>query len=197
MLTFRHMILCREIPRIFGRIMLDPGLLIPCPGGDDILRFHRDVVGANGSSLDTETEFILKNIDALPEIQREFEYIFFLLADELYLRDLPVFFHEKWDSRLKIDDLINVGWSVYAFSEPAILHGHYPIKISEVGIVLDDDIINDFGLIKNNSMAERVATLNNKANDENSGYWRVVGLFVDQTTYQRLNSCLSKNKCEK
>lgn len=214
MLKFHHFMFCQKLPVFSGRLVLDPAYIEECPGGENMIKLRGDIESTSGELPDIGTEFVLRNKSVLPIIQNEFKYVFFVVSDEFYLRDLPAFFDDEWDPSLKIHDLINIGWSVYAFSEPAILFGLYPIRVSEERVNVDEDFINEFGrnragregmtkvdvdrnfinefgLIKNRSLAEQVAMENNEADDTpNHGHWRAIGMFVDAVTYQRLESLL-------
>lgn len=186
MFFFHHLFFCESVPKFSDQLILDPALLSQCEGGIGISKFAEALYGASGVSLGYETNFILKNSKILPNLSKEFKYIFFVISDEIHRKNMPTFYCDEWDERLKIDALINIGWTVYAFSEPALLYGFYPIKMQGETVVVDCDYINKWGLIKNEKLAREIAKINNNSGDENSGHWAILGICVDKMTFFRL-----------
>lgn len=183
---FHHLFFCESLPRFSDQLIIDPALLVQCKGGIGISKYRKALCSASGVPLEDETEFILKNSAALSDLSKDFNYVFFLISDEIYHKNIPTFFSDEWDKKLKIDALINIGWTVYAFSEPALLHGFYPIKLQGEVAVIDHNYINEWGLIKTEELAKEVAKINNNSEDENSGHWVILGMCVDNITFSRL-----------
>lgn len=85
--------------------MLDPAFINLHAAGPDVLQFKDALLSANGYPLEDEYEFILKDRHVLQDIQSVFDYIFFVAADEDYLKENPVFNCKCWDPDLKLEDL--------------------------------------------------------------------------------------------
>lgn len=194
MLFFHHFILCNSFPLFRGRPVLDPALLEGLEGGDFIAGMSDYLEGANGTDLKYEDQFILKDAKALNDISEVFRYIFFIVCDLEYQTDLPSFFFDEWDPSLRLEDLELLGWTVYAFSEPALLFGSYPILIDGKKFSFDEIYINEWGLIRDDFLAKAVASKNNQPADENKGHWRPLAIYVDKRTHARLKSFVANEK---
>ncbi len=187
-LFFHHFILCNAIPLFNGRPILDPALIDAQAGGDAVANLSDCVGAANGVDLRCEDEFVLKDVGALDAISEHFRYVFFVVSDLIYQSDLPSFFSDEWDPLLCLSEMQLLGWTVYAFSEPAIFFGCYPIKINGDTAAIDENYINEWGLIRNKVLADEIAKKNNEPEDENKGHWRPLGIYADKKTYIRLRS---------
>jgi hypothetical protein len=186
MFYFHHMSLCQEVPNKAGRVMLDPAFWNEIEGGVDINKFTHALKSTSGHKLENSTEFVVTDASAILALSQIFKYLFFIISEVEYINEMPVNYSDEWDKSLKIDDLVILGWSVYAFSEPAFLYGNYPVKFEGDNIILDKEYINEWGLILNEELARKVAKLNNANNDANSEHWRVIGICVDQNTLSRI-----------
>lgn len=194
MLYFHHFILCNSIPFFHGRPVLDPALLEGLEGGEAIAGVSEFVEGANGADLRFEDQFVLKDAEALDAISEAFRYIFFVVCDLDYQADLPSFFFDEWDPLLSLEGMELLGWTVYAFSEPAIFFGSYPISINGDNFSFDETYINEWGLIRDDVLAKAVASRNNEPADENKGHWRPLGIYVDKKTHARLKYFVANEK---
>lgn len=187
MFYFHHMSLCQEVPIKAGQVILDPAIWKESEGGEDIKIFTHSLKSASGHALENSTEFVITDASAILPLSKIFKYLFFIISEVEYVNEMPVNYSDQWDKSLKIDDLTMLGWTVYAFSEPAFLHGSYPVKFESDNIILDKNYINEWGLIKNEELARKVAVTNNTNGDANDSHWRVLGICVDQNTFSRLN----------
>lgn len=186
MFHFHHLSILQELPRKANRVILDPAFWYESEGGETIEKFNNGLKSASGHELKDSTEFVLTNANILSELSNEYKYVFFTISDKSYVADMPVNHSDEWDKSLKIDDLITLGWTVYAFSEPAFLYGTYPVKFEGDNIICDEKYINDWGLLKSEELAKEVAATNNTNGDANDSYWRVIGICVDKNTFSRL-----------
>lgn len=190
MFYFHHMSLCHEVPNKAGRVILDPAFWNETEGGVDINKFTHALKSTSGHELENSTEFVVTDASAILPLSQIFKYLFFIISEVEYVNEMPVNYSDEWDKSLKIDDLNMLGWTVYAFSEPAILHGTYPVKFENDSIILNRNYINKWGLIKNEELARKVAETNNTNGDANDSHWRVLGICVDQNTFSRLHKDL-------
>lgn len=183
---FHHIFFCDSVPRFSDQFIIDPALLIKCKGGIGISRYTKELCSVSGVPLEEENEFILKNFGILSDLSNIFKYVFFIISEKIYLESMPTFFPNEWDDELKIETLTTIGWTVYAFSEPGLLYGSYPIRFQEGIVAIDCKYINEWGLIKTEELAREIAEINNNAGDENSGHWAILGVCVDKITFSRL-----------
>jgi hypothetical protein len=186
MFYLHHMSLCQELPTKGGRVILDPAFWNESEGGKGVENFTSSLKSASGNKLVNSTEFVVTDAKAIDSLSKIFRYLFFIFCEDEYINEMPVNYFDEWDKTLKIDNLVTLGWSVYAFSEPAFLYGSYPVKFEGDNITLDRDYFNQWGLIKNEELARKVVKLNNSNEDANSTHWRVLGICVDQKTFARI-----------
>lgn len=191
MFYFHHMSLCQEVPAKAGQVILDPAFWNESEGGEYIKKFTHALKSTSGHELQDSTEFVITDASAILPLSQLFKYLFFIISEVEYANEMPVNYSDEWDKSLKIDDLVILGWSVYAFSEPAFLYGNYPVKFEGDNIALDKEYINEWGLIKNEELARKVVKLNNANDDVNSSHWRVLGICVDQNTLSRLRKAVA------
>lgn len=169
---------------------MDPAFWDDVLGGPALGKFVNSVRSASGESLEQSTEFILADKAVLPELLKIHKVILFLASSAEYLEEYPPMFSEDWDKNLCVNELRLLGWTIYAYSEPAILYGLYPVSFQLGDVLFDERYVNKFGLIKNRIAANAYANLNNSSEGENSGHWRVIGVYVDQVSRKRLCSLL-------
>ena len=191
MFYLHHMSLCQEVPTKAGRVILDPAFWKESEGGEYIKKFNHALKSTSGHLLQDSTEFVITDAGAILSLSQIFNYLFFIISEVEYANEMPVNYSDEWDKSLKIDDLVTLGWSVYAFSEPAFLYGSYPVKFEKDNIIIDKNYINEWGLIKNQELAKKVATTNNTNGDVNDSYWRVIGICVDKNTFSRLRDVVA------
>lgn len=191
MFYLHHMSLFQEIPIKAGQLILDPAFWNESEGGDGMEKFTYALKSTTGNKLDDSTEFVITDASAIPSISQMFKYLFFVISEVEYAHEMPAYHSDEWDKALKIDDLSTLGWTVYAFSEPAFLYGSYPVKFEKDNIILDKNYINEWGLIKSEELAKKVAATNNTSGDVNDSHWRVLGICVDQNTLSRLHKAVA------
>lgn len=177
--------------------MLDPAFLEYERGGENLVDCSKYIASTDGLALEWASEFILKDESVLTELLDSFRYIFFLMSRRNYFFDMPVFSEKEWDPAFCAEKLINIGWTIYACSEPAILYGHYPVLMDGVRdsddlfdshskIAVDDSFVNNWGLIRTMDLADQIARLNNSIEHENKMHWEVLGVFLHPISYFRL-----------
>lgn len=191
MFYFHHMSLCQEVPKKAGRVILDPAFWKESEGGEYIKKFSHALKSTSGHHLQDSTEFVITDASAILPLSQIFNYLFFIISEAEYANEMPVNYSDEWDKSLKIDDLVTLGWSVYAFSEPAFLYGTYPVKFDGDHTIFDEKYMNEWGLIKNEELARKVAATNNTNGDVNDSYWRVIGICVDKNTFSRLRDAVA------
>lgn len=191
MFYLHHMSLCQEVPKKADRVMLDPAFWNESDGGVDINKFSHALKSTSGHELENSTEFVVTDASAIFSLSQIFKYLFFVISEIEYTNEMPVNYSDEWDKSLKITDLVIVGWSVYAFSEPAFLYGTYPVKFEGDNVIFDKKYINEWGLIKSQELAKKVAATNNANGDANDSHWRVLGICVDQNTLSRLRKAVA------
>lgn len=189
--------MCQNVPKKNHQIMLDPAFLEYEQGGVGLVGYSKYIASTDGVSLEWASEFVLKDKDILIELLDRFNYIFFLMSRESYFVDMPVFSEKDWDPTFSSGDLINIGWTIYAYSEPAILYGYYPVLMSGIRdssdlfcphskVAVDDCFVNNWGLIRSMELAEQIARVNNSVEHENRLHWEVLGVFLHPNSYLKL-----------
>lgn len=191
MFYFHHMSICQEVPNRAGQVILDPAFWNESEGGADIKKFTFALKSASGHELENSTNFVVADSNVILPLLEIFNYLFFIISEVEYANEMPVNYSDEWDKSLKIDDLIMLGWSVFAFSEPAFLYGTYPIKFEGDNTIFDEKYINEWGLIKSEELAKEVAVINNANGDANDSYWKVLGICVDKNTFSRLRNVIA------
>ncbi|MFZ2725173.1 MAG: hypothetical protein WAX77_02860 [Methylococcaceae bacterium] len=189
-----HSCICEGIYTQDGNVLLIPELWINLDD-TDVLKEISDkgfAVATDGKTIEKDSELIIKDKHFFDFLKNSNFLSYTIFSNEEYLKDLPVFFQNEWDLEITIDSMNILGWTVNKFIEPALLYGFFPIQpllMNEkiMGYeILDNNMINKWGLIDTFEDASQIAYKNN-VEDLYNETWRPLAVCVDAFTLQKLS----------
>ncbi|MEQ1546769.1 hypothetical protein [Methyloglobulus sp.] len=190
-----HSCICKDIYTQNGNLFLIPELWVNL-GDIKVLKEVEEkgfAVATDGQPIQKDSELIIKEDGFFDLLKSNDLLSYTIFSDEGYLKDLPVFFQDEWNSEIKIDSMNLLGWTVNKFTEPALLYGDFPIRPILKGEeiigyeILDNTIINKWGLINTYEDASKIA-YKNSAEDLYHEIWRPLAVCVDKFTLKKLES---------
>jgi hypothetical protein len=192
-----HSCICKDIYTQDGNLFLIPELWVNLVD-IKVLKEVGDkgfAVATDGQPLQKDSELIIREDGFFDFLNSNGFLSYTIFSDEEYLKELPVFFQNKWNSEIKIDYMNLLGWTVNKFTEPALLYGDFPIRPILKGEeiigyeILDNTIINKWGLINTYEDASKIAG-KNSVEDLYDEIWCPLAVCVDKFTLKKLEHML-------
>lgn len=192
-----HSCICKDIYTQDGNLFLIPELWVNL-FDIKVLKEVGDkgfAVATDGQPIQKDSELIIRE-DGFFDFLKSNDFLSYtIFSDEEYLKELPVFFQNEWNSEIKIEYMNLLGWTVNKFTEPALLYGDFPIRPILKGEeiigyeILDNTIINEWGLINTYEDASKIAD-KNSVEELYDEIWRPLAVCVDKDTLKKLERML-------
>jgi len=192
-----HSSICRGVYTQNGNLFLIPELWVYSADIKMLqeIEYKKLAVVTDGKPIQEGSDLIIIEDGFFDHLQSKNLLSYTIFSDEEYLEDLPVFFQNEWDSKVRFESMNLLGWTVNKFTEPALWYGDFPIRPILKGEeiigyeILDNTKINKWGLINTYENAMEVAN-KNSADDLYNEIWRPLAVCVDEFTLKKLEHML-------
>lgn len=146
------------------------------------------ILNCHGLNVIDGYQFVVINQLLFDAVGKTNYLCYILVADDEYFQEVPVFFEDKWDKNLNLNEMFLLGWTINKYTEPAIFYGEYPIRVEEdIFFVENKNIINEWGLITEYNVAKKLAHKNSTL-DPYDETWRPLAVFIDTYSIRKLKA---------
>ncbi|MCX2962430.1 hypothetical protein [Rodentibacter caecimuris] len=144
------------------------------------------------------SNLILRDKALIENLSMEDCYLIFTATSKLYQERVSLFYKDRWDKQLRLNDLYFLGWDIYNNQDGAIIEGVYPVSIDIDGfnkeVYFNNQCdMNQFGLIPTETLCDWYLEKNKKEvkiivnGKEIKTNWEAVAIYCDKYTFKKLS----------
>jgi len=200
-MKLQHFNIYKKLIRLDSRIILIPELCEPADSEIFIDSISQKIISMYGGDVLSAGDLVLRDKSLIEDLKFTDNYLMFIASNtsELSLND------SYWDSGLKLEDLIFLGWTINSDSgDGAVTDGIFPIIFNELLAdksqmykIIDEGSLNEWGLIKDENICRKYIETNKREvihtiiNDDGTQQvlntnWHAFGVYCDKYTYNKL-----------